>query len=365
MVESCDVGSLPFSNDLQKLMEGASNYGQVINDLTEFFENKVVAGFLDKLNAGIEVPNYPQQRDMIQMFFNMIEGFEKVNGGYMETAPLSVRPLKAAIPEALAIRNRANYIYEKIGSSFKVRICITGPYTMSSMLTYKNKGTFFQLGTVLAQIAEANIFSNKHGKVRMVSVDEPVFGFIDDPLLDRGSESRENLRKAWEMIMQKIKANSAQACLHLHNTSDELFWEVNGLDIIESHVDDPLYQVQKTKQRLESADKFLKASLAVTDFDQLIQKDAIAISEQKLSEAALNEKIAEIWKALDHRQVDPAVFLEKTSVMQGRLKNIIEAFGDNRVLYAGPECGLRSFPTYESALECLRRVSEAVRSIRS
>jgi 5-methyltetrahydropteroyltriglutamate--homocysteine methyltransferase len=365
MVESCDVGSLPFSDDLQKLLEGASNYGQVINDSTKFFENKVMTGFLDKLDAGIEVPNYPQHRDMTQMFFNMIEGFEKVNGGYIETAPLVVRPLKATIPEALAIRNRANYIYEKFGRTFKVRICITGPYTMSSMLTYKDKGTFFQLGTVLAQIVEANIFSNKHGKVRVVSVDEPVFGFIDDPFLDRGSESRENLRRAWEMIMQKIKASGAEACLHLHNTSDELFWEVDGLDIVESHVDDPLYQVKKTKQRLESADKFLKASLAVTDFDQLIQKNVMAISKQKLSEAALNDKIAEIWKALDHGQADPAVFLEKTSVMQARLKNIIEAFGDNRVLYAGPECGLRSFPTYESALECLRRVSKAVGSIGS
>jgi len=42
-----------------------------------------------------------------------------------------------------------------------------------------------------------------------------------------------------------------------------------------------------------------------------------------------------------------------------RLRRAVERFGE-RVAYAGPECGLRGFPTYESALECLRRVARAV-----
>jgi len=45
------------------------------------------------------------------------------------------------------------------------------------------------------------------------------------------------------------------------------------------------------------------------------------------------------------------------------LVKIVENFCENRVLYAGPECGLRSFPTYESAIECLRRVSQAAKSV--
>jgi methionine synthase II (cobalamin-independent) len=48
--------------------------------------------------------------------------------------------------------------------------------------------------------------------------------------------------------------------------------------------------------------------------------------------------------------------------MKKRLTKILELFGENRVPYAGPECGLRSFPTYESALECLRRVVESVKA---
>src|SRR3990170_670968 len=362
MVQSCDAGSLPFVGDFQKFLEGASNYGLVTSEGTRFFEKKIVDGFVDKVKVGIDVANYPQHRDMNKMFFDMIEGLEKVNGGYFETAALTLKKGSGVFPEASAVKNCSREIYEKLGQPFKLRICITGPYTMSSFFAYKDKGTFTRLGNVLTQIVEANIFDSKQGGVRLVSVDEPVFGFVDDPLLDRGSEGRENLLKAWESMMGKIRAKGAQACLHLHNTSDELFWETKSLDVIESHVDDPFYQAKRTRELLESTDKFLKASITVTDFDQLIRNRVIATSQQKLNEISVNEKIADVWKSLSKKEIDPAIFIEDGELMKERLNKAIETFGANRVLYAGPECGMRGFPTYESALECLRRVSKTVRS---
>lgn len=362
MVKSYDAGSLPFIGDFQKFSEGASNYGRVVSDYTEFFEKKMVESFLDKVETGIDVPNYTQFRDMTQMFFDMIEGIEKVNGGYIETAPLTLKERRGIIPEVSAIKNRSQEIYEKLGKPFQLRICVTGPYTMSSFFAYKDKGTFIRLGNVLAQIVEANVFNNKHGSVQLVAIDEPVFGFIDDPLLDRGSEGRENLLKAWESITQKIKAKGPQACLHLHNTSDELFWEVKNLNVIESHANDSLYQAKRTKERLESTDKFLKASIAVTIFDELIRSNIIATSKQKLNETNINEKIAETWKNLTKNQIDPTIFIENAELMKERLVKIVNYFGENRVPYAGPECGFRSFPTYESSLECLRRVTKVIKS---
>jgi 5-methyltetrahydropteroyltriglutamate--homocysteine methyltransferase len=360
MIESCDVGSLPFVGDLQKYLAGASKYSQVIDDSTEFFENKVVDGFLDKAAVGINVPNFPQFRDMAEMFFDMIEGIEKTNEGYMETAPLTLKAEKNTIPEASAIRNRSQEIYEKLGEPFKLRICVTGPYTLASLFAYKDKGIFARLGNLLTKMFEANIFSSKHGRVQLVSIDEPVFGLVDDPLLDRGSESRENLLKTWEAMTQMIKAKGATSVLHLHATLDELFWEVKALSIIESHVVDPFYQTKRTRDRLETTDKFVKASIAVTDFDQLIRNKITTDSGHKLSETSINEKMAETWTYVNKQQVDPNSFIEDTILMGKRLTKILELFGENRVLYAGPECGLRSFPTYESALECLRRVAKTV-----
>jgi len=362
MLESCDVGSLPFKGDINRFLAGARDYGQVNNESTLLFESKVVSGFIDKAQAGINVPNYPQFRDMTQMFIDMIEGLAKVNGGYVEAGTLTVKSGKGSISETLAIKNHSQDIYEKLGQPLKLRMCITGPYTISSFFAYKDKNTFTGLGDVLAQIADANIFNNKHGSIKLVSVDEPVFGFVDDPLLDRGSEGRENLLKAWETIMQKIRAKGAQTCLHLHNTSDELFWQVKSLNMIESHVNDPFYQAKRTKEQLEATDKFLKASIAITDFDQLIRNQIVSTSTQKMTDAAINEKIAEVWKNLNARKTDPITYLENIETMKRRLRDSIQRFGESRIAYAGPECGTRSFPTYESAIECLRKISEVTRS---
>ena len=364
MVESCDVGSLPFVGDVNKFLEGANYFGSCPEDLrTQYFESKIVEGFLHKMEAGIFVPNYPQFRDMSNMFLSMIDGVEKVKGGYMETGPLSLQGEKGVLPEVEAIRKHSREFYEKLGSSFKVRISITGPYTLASQFHYKDKRIFGRLGNILAQIVKSNVFSNKHGSVSLVALDEPVFGLIDDPLMDRGSDARENLHRAWELILEKASLKNVKTCLHIHNTRDELFWEIKSLDIIETHMNDPIYEAKRTKQLLESTDKNLNASITATDFDQLIRNYLVASSQQKMSETAINERIGETWKNIKEGKVNPVIFLESTDSMKKRLIKLIENFGSNRISYSTPECGLKGFPTYECALECLRRVADATKTV--
>jgi len=198
--------------------------------------------------------------------------------------------------------------------------------------------------------------------VSLVAVDEPVFGLQDDPLIDFGSEGRENLRKAWESIFHKAKSKNTHTLLHLHNTADELFWDIPSLNVIDSHVDDAIYQMKKTKERLESTDKFLKASISIADFDALIKRRIITTSRQKMTELAVNERIAEAWTDITSRKTDPEIFLENLAIIKERLVKIVDRFGVERIPYAGPECGLKGFPTYECALECLRRVSSAAKT---
>jgi len=293
----------------------------------------------------------------------MIDGVEKVKGGYMETGLLSLRSGKSVLPEVEAIKKHAQDFYDKLGHAFKVRICITGPYTLASQFLYKDKGIFNRFGGILAQILESNIFSSKYGSVSLVALDEPVFGLVDDPLIDRGSEARENLHKAWEQILEKASSKNIQTCFHLHSTRDELFWEIKPLDIIEAHKNDPIYEAKRTKQLLESTDKFLNASITVTDFDQLIRNYLVASSQQKTSETAINEKIGEAWTNIKEEKVNSLIFLESTDSMKKRLIKLIKNFGANRIAYGEPECGLKSFPTYECALECLRRVADATKTV--
>jgi 5-methyltetrahydropteroyltriglutamate--homocysteine methyltransferase len=363
MIKSCDVGSLPLRNDVEKFLEGAKNFSLYPDDdSVKYFEKKVIEGFLDKVEAGMNVPNYPQFRDMNEMFLAMLEGVEKMKDGYIETKTPSVTENRSHIPELTAIKRNSQIISEKKGEPFQVKVCVTGPYTLSSLFIYRDNEIFGRLGNTISQIVENNIFSGNHGSVGLVAVDEPVFGMLDDPLIDYGSEGRENLLKAWEAVFHKVMSKNVQALMHLHNTSDGLFWEVKSLNIIDSHTDDPIYQMKKTKEQLDASDKFLKASICSVEFDTLIYRRIIETSQQKMTEPTINEKIAEVWTDIKSQKTDPKIFVESIDLMNKHLVEIVGRFGMERVPYAGPECGPKGFPSYECALECLRRVASTVKS---
>ncbi len=353
MILSNDVGSLPYTDKLDKLPERAQHFAAGLNNNSaKHFEQTIVNVFLDKLKAGISVPAFPQFRDMNEMFLSTIEGLEKVKEGYIEASCLAIKPTQHKLPEVVAIERNAEKIHTQTNSPFKLRVCVTGPYTLASFFPYRTSQTYRQLGRVLSEIVKNNIFAVTQGEVTLISIDEPLYGLVDDPLIDRGTEGRESLLQAWKSIADKAKSRNVETCIHLHCTSDDLFWEVKPLKIIESHIDDPLYTMKATKQRLEREDKLLNASIAISDFDLLIK--------EKLGSTASNDDIADAWKKISRGTMKPEKMLESVDVMKNRLMKIIERFGVERVAFAGPECGLRGFPTYASAIECLKRVSKAV-----
>ncbi len=354
MIKSTDVGSLPYTDKPNKLSEAAKDFtADADNNSAKFFEQIIVNAFLDKLKADVSVPAFPQFRDMSEMFLSAFDGLEKIRGGYIETGNLDLKRGQGELPEVAAIEKNAKEIHTQTGTQFSLRVCITGPYTLASFFPHRNSQTYTQLGHALSEIVEKNLFATNHGKVTLLSIDEPLFGVIDDPSMDRAIAGRENLLAAWESIAGKARARSVETCIHLHNTSDDLFWAVKSLRIIESHKDDPIYEMKTVKQRLEKEDKMLKASIAITDFDRLMKNSlGLAVSE---------EVVADVWKNISKGKLNPEKFLEASDVIKKRLLKITERFGSERVALAGPECGLRGFPTYASAIECLKRVSKAVK----
>ncbi len=360
LIESYDVGSLPFSGDFNKFLEGAKSH--LDSESWVYFEQKVVESFLAKIKAGIDVPNFPQFRDMMEMFLGVLDGIQRSRGGYVVLEPIRVRSDKLLIPEVRAIRRAANRIYEQVNGIVKLKICITGPYTLSTVFSPEVDRTWLieQLGETLAKIAGENVFKDKKVGVEIVSMDEPILGLIDDPLLDYGSRTRDVLLKAWDKIFSECKSRGAITCIHLHSTANKIFWDLEFLDIVESHVGDPIYSSPGIKSLLEERDMFLKASIARTDFDALIREQIVKSCKNDLT---IEEKMGEIWRRIKKSEIDPAQFLENTSVLVKRLERVLDLFGPERVKFAGPECGLRSFPSYKCAIECLKRVAEAVKTI--
>jgi 5-methyltetrahydropteroyltriglutamate--homocysteine methyltransferase len=360
---------MPSFGDSAKFLAGAKCFG--LNqkcESAEYFEMQMVKSYLDKLRVSIDVPNYPQFRDMNEMFLTMIDGVEKVDSGYLETKTPSLKQDNRKIAEVATLEKNAqmiqyaNSIQKSVNAPFEVRVCVTGPYTLAALFQYRDEQIYTRLADVIAKILEFNLFDNKYGKTSLVSVDEPLFGLMDDKFIDFGSAGRENLRNAWKTIFSAVKRKNAGTMLHLHSTTDGLFWDVPSLQVIDTHVEDPIFTMNKTKQLLESNDKYLKASIAVNDFDKLIKAKIVADSPLKLAETEINEKIASSWTDIKNGRVDPELFLESVATMKSRLAKVVERFGADRVMYAGPECGLKGFPKYSNALECLRRVSVAVKN---
>jgi 5-methyltetrahydropteroyltriglutamate--homocysteine methyltransferase len=368
LVETYDTGSMPFVGDFEQYLKAASAYAKatsfsaVTEDLRGYFDGKVEEGFLAKRRAGIDIPNYPQFRDMSEMFLEVLTGIGKIAKGYAQTDSIRVKAGLSEIPEVAALRRNAKRIAKIDDSPVRLKVSITGPYTLASMLSEKYAETFTNLADVLSTIVDANIFVEKYGEVKLLFIEEPLFGLVDDPLLDFGQKGRESILHAWEHILSAAKSKGVQTGIHLHSTNDGLFWDVKGLDIVESHVVDPFYESVETRKNLQKTDKFAKASIAVTDFDNLI-RNRIAEEGKNMRESAVNDRVGDFWNGILENSIDPLRFLEEINLMKKRLETIIRILGSERVPYAGPECGLKGFPNIVSATELLRRVAEAAHSI--
>ena len=313
----------------------------------------LLQALVDKLRAGVDIPNYPQFRDMNQMFLKLLRGVIRRGDAYISYG-VTARP-KASIPEVEVIKRNLSLIQDEAEIDYlRMKLCVTGPYTLSLQFSYRDGSLMEELAAALSRILEASIFKVRRGETALLAVDEPTFGLVDDPLLDRGSEARESLLKSWEKIFSTASSKGLETIIHLHDTSDLLYLEVEHLDIVESHVDDPLYSDDRIIGSVLKAGKRVKASISRSDFDALIA--------QRLNIPAGSEevpsRVGEVWSEIRRGRLRAVDFLEDVELMERRLRLIVERFGAENVPYAGPECGLKGFPDYDSALEVLRRVSE-------
>lgn len=366
-ITSSDIGSLPARSSPETLSSGArlSNSLLPLLGLSDpnyiAFRDEVVTAFIDKLRVGVDVPNYPQFRDMNQMFLTLMEGVEKTDGGLIAVMKIRAK-LGAGIPEVEALKGSASSVRDAAGvDRVRVKVCVTGPYTLASFFQLRTPELIEELGRALGDILGRSMFRGRSAEVAHMCVDEPVLGFMNDPLLDYGSDGRESLRRAWDHVCGVATSRGADTSMHLHNTSENLFWDVEHLGSVMSHVDDPLYAQESVKRRLEETDKMLWATIGVTQFDSLIGYHYAAQGYG----GDMPEKIGETWTGIRKGSMDPYVFLEESAVMEKRLEAISEFFGAERIVYASPECGLNSFPSYEVALECLKRTMEAISGFNS
>ncbi len=356
VVRVVDVGSLPARRDPGGLSWTVSTAPTVESKL---FEEVVVHCFVDKLSAGLDVATYPQFRDMCLMLLENLTGLVRLPEGYAVSGKME--PKIRGLPEVDLIRANAARIREATGREFQLRVCVTGPYTLLPYLMNPSMDDLMNLAEALGTIIEGCVFKDKHGQVEMLVLEEPLLGVVDDPRLGFSSDWREYLLKAWSMLLHLASSKGVLAGMHLHSTENRIFLDADSLRLLEIEADDPLYTSDKTAQMLDDHDMLLKASICVTDVNKLVEKLVLGAGEY--SGLSPEERLGRAWDDLREGRLSAHSLIEDMGTMRKRLEKILDRYGMERVPYTGPECGLRGFPTYESAIECLRRCCEAAKEV--
>ncbi|CAG0968979.1 MAG: methionine synthase [Candidatus Methanoperedens sp.] len=329
-----DIGSFPLPKGINReWVEQAqkNNDPKLPNILKDAMQQKI--------DAGVDVPTYPQFRDMNQMFLEII------NDESAQEEPLIVSKERARIMELSAIEEVGAQYLKKIGKKLNIRLCVTGPIELYLKqfggTAYKDVLNAF--ATSIDRFISNSIDNAKQFRIAVISIDEPSIG-INPQIMFNDSDMIEALTFA----TRTSGLNKIDTEIHLHSPLHyKLVCRVPSIGIIgvESAAN-PSYLDLIDKKDLEDFDKFLRIGVARTDIFGMA--------------AVLNEKYnTNVWK--EPAKLDEiTIQMETPRIIAKRLQKAYDIFGD-RIKYAGPDCGLGSWPSQELASNLLKNTGAGIK----
>lgn len=308
-----DIGSYPMPKGVRLESLSPDQYLQLVRDVMD-----------QKLRAGVEVPTYPQFRDMIRMFMDPIENPD------LSESPYLIKREHARIMELQAVP-----------PGQCVRVCVTGPIELyiSAFGATNYSDILYTLAESVARFLAA---AKSEGKMTVASIDEPSLGMSSNIVF-----SEDEIFRALEIASSPGQGMDCE--VHLHSPLyAEICARVPGINIlgVESAAH-PDYLKLIDKKVLEETDTYLRAGIARTDILSL--------------SARLNEQYGiNLWD--DVARLEKEILdLESPQVMKKRLEKAYAQFGD-RLRATGPDCGLGSWPSQELAGKILANCAAAVKS---
>ena len=291
------------------------------------FLSAVSSSLKAKLEAQLDVVTYPQHFDMHRQFMEPIEKYQQ--------EPFLIKERYAVIPELYVVEQEAKRYYEECGERLRLRVCVTGAIELY-LKTPFGFNVYEEVLTNLARSVNAflknSMLNTKYVITEVVSIDEPSLGFVD--LLNI---EREGIIKALE---KSVRGINAKVQIHLHTLkAAEYPLEAGGIHVLTGEFASSPENINFiSKRELESSDKFLRGGVASTSIDR------------KLGSF--------VEKGIKHPSAEQlADSVEEIKALYLRLK---DRFGE-RMLFAGPDCGLGSWPSQEAAQLVLRRTVSAIR----
>ncbi len=337
-----DIGSYPLPEGITKewIKEAFAKIEiEPTSYKTKLYET-IKDAMRQKINAGVDVPNYPQFQNMISQFIEPIMDNERTE------APLLIREEEAEMIEMDALEEMAKEYKETKGEKLKLRICVTGPIEL-----YYNQFPPPVYIDVLSNLAKSvgrfikhaveEAKWNRNYDVKCVSIDEPSMGL--DPRIEE-----EGIITALELASEYAFRKGIDTQIHLHSP---IFYEtvcqVEGISVIglESAANPSLLTLID-KTQLDKYDKFLRIGVSRTDI---------------LSMAAEYDEIHHTNAFKDKGVLDAVVNeYNNPDKIKARMEKAYSFFGE-RIKYVGPDCGLGPFPNQELAYLVLKNTSVGIK----
>lgn len=334
MITFDDIGSYPLPKDINKnwiteaIKKGDPKSFDIVRDAMR-----------QKIDAGVDVPTYPQFQDMTKQFLDII------NNDSLTEEPMLVRKENAKIKELEILEDVGKEYSKKTGSILNIRLCITGPIELYTKqfggISYKD--ILDILATNVDRFIANSIDNAKRFRITTVSIDEPSIGINPQIMF-----SEDDIVDALEKASKTAASHKLDTEIHLHSPLHyKLVCKTKSIGIIgvESAAN-PSYLDLIDRKDLEEYDKFLRVGIARTDIFNMA--------------AVLNEKYGiNIWKE-PSRLEEIITGMETPDFIEKRLESSYKIFGD-RIKYAGPDCGLGAWPTQELAFSLLKNTSIGIK----
>lgn len=329
-----DEGSLPTPEGITREWVKAAAENR---DEDERLFSIIREAFQGKIDVGVHVPTYPQFRDMIGQFLDIIKDEKNCSEPYV------LKEKSAKILELEIIDEVAKLYKKETGKNLEVRVCIAGPTDL--YLQAFGATAFADAYNVLAQDVEKFVKqafkTAKNFKIKVIALDEISLGLTD---MIRFSD--DDIKSALTVASTYARQEGADMEIHVYSPLKyELICETPINIIGFEYAGNPSYLDLLDRKVLEDSDTSVGVGIARTDIFSLVN--------------TVNEKYGiNAWKEKEYMQ-KIITELETPDVIKKRLETAYSVLGDC-IKYVNPDCGLAFWPDQDLAFRLLENTAKAV-----
>ncbi len=338
-----DIGSYPLPpelrrEDVQKIFDDPQEHHATISTI-------INDAMRQKINAGVEVPTYPQFQDMYLQFLHPI-----VNPEYNEdNSPFILKKEHAKVLELDFMDQIAKQYYDANGKPLQIRVCITGPLELYArhMGNVVYDDVLQSFAESVRRFTESSLIDTRTMQTRTISLDEPSIGINPELWPDE-----ESFIKALDTAGEPAFRRGVDVQIHLHSPAQystpckTRYVNVVG---VESGAH-PEYLDVIDKKDFEANDKFIRVGVARTDILRM--------------GAEISDKLGkDVWRDED-LLAEQLLLMESPELIEKRLSNAYHEFGE-LIRYVGPDCGLGSWPSQRVAYCLLESTAKGLDAFKS